>query len=234
MFSPFYTKADKARYALAGRKRKRKPSRSTLPRGVVNRKTELKFFDTADGPEQISLTGEIFENSANLILQGDGANERVGDVIFVHDIWADFVLRLPGTTTETSQADLMKLVIYMDKRTNGAAPALADLFDVVPGGNIGFLSHRNVQKQNRFRILHESVHSMNPTAGGSDGTAATININTFKHVKVRLHFNSPLRIDYDDGTAAIGVVNGNNVGVYACNHIGVITLSSNIRLRYTD
>ncbi len=217
-------------YSSATTKRRR----NSVPHRAVISKTELKFLDTADGPEQIALTGEIFENSANLVAQGDAANERVGAVIYVHDLLIDFMLKLPNTATESSQADVVKLLVYLDKRTNGATPALADFYDVIPAANIGFLSHRNVRKSHRFRILHESNHHMNPTAGGGNGSAATDNIQYFKHVKVRLHFKTPIRIDYDDGTAAIGVVNGNNIGIYCCNHIGVITVQANTRIRFTD
>lgn len=183
---------------------------------------ELKFHDVDLNDAAISQAGTI-TNSINLIAQGVTESERIGRKCTLKKIGWKFDIQLLAATTPTAN-EVVRVIMYVDKQTNGAAATALNLLQTDD-----FQSFNNLENKGRFRTLMDRTYAFNPSISG-DGT--TIDTSTLT-ICDSFYKNVNLPIEFSGATGAITEVRSNNVGVLILSKVGGVSVfSSKIRLRF--
>lgn len=201
--------------------------------------TEYKFFDTFVAPDAIGSEGEILQ-SFNLIPQTTAANGRIGREVMVRSI--DVTLTMEAAAASTID-NLIRVVLYLDKQSNGAAAEVAQILnlsnDIPP-----LVAHPNLENSQRFVILKDSlfvvpVRAAQRTRGTTvddvvtTNNTANIQGSTIRRMKKRLS----LPITFSDGAVSMTSVKTNNLGLLLVSTDGGVeatTVGISGRIRYSD
>lgn len=207
------------------------------PRGEYRRKyskvpkvpaVELKFHDVDVDDAIIAANGTIAAASVLTIAQGDTEVQRIGRKITIRKIQWRYNIKLIQQTVSSATGDIVRVVLYQDRQTNGAAAAVTDIME-----SDNYQSFLNLANSDRFFILHDKTFEVNATAGGGDGTTEDYGL-VEKHHTVYKECN--IKIQYDDSvtTGAIGSMRSNNIGVLLLSKNGVCAFDSKMRFRFSD
>ncbi len=186
---------------------------------------ELKFHDLDIDDATIASNGTITEDSCNVIVQGTSESQRIGRKCTLRSINWRFNIRLPEGTAVTTTSDTVRVILYLDKQTNGATAAVTDILE-----SDDFQSFNNLSNKSRFRTLMDRTYDLNTDLSG-DGTTVdsprfNMNDTFFKKVNIA--------IEYDSTTGAITEQRSNNVGVLLLSKNGLCTFASKMRIRFSD
>lgn len=192
---------------------------------------ELKFHDVTVSDSTMAANGQIVNSSVNLIPQGTAQDQRVGRQITIRQISWRFTLSMPEIDSAASAADSdnIRVILYLDKQCNGAAPAITDIL-----ATDHYLSFNNLANKSRFRTLMDRTYDLHYSAGAGNGTTSDwagfgVRDDFFKKV------NIPIQIA-GTGTPTIANIQSNNIGVLVLTRVGLEGpgLASRMRLRFTD
>ncbi|CAN8138855.1 Coat protein (modular protein) [uncultured Thiomicrorhabdus sp.] len=187
---------------------------------------ELKWFDTAKSAATVASTGVIWEDSINHLTQGAGESARIGRKATLTAVNFRAVVQLNDTTTVGNTDDGMRIILYVDSQTNGAAPAITDILETAE-----YLSFNTLVNTGRFRILMDKYIDISATAGAYNGASET-SMQVAKTVTFYKRCQIPL--EFDGATGAIAELRTNNVGILAITDAGLMTLRTNCRVRFSD
>ena len=198
-------------------------------RGMGNGRTfphlELKFHDVDLDDAIIAAAGGLTA-SINLIAQGVTETTRVGRKCTIRQIGWKFDVELPETTLSSSTADIVRVIMYIDKQANKATAAITDILE-----SADYQSFNNLSNKNRFRTLMDRTYDLKAAAGGGDGTTEDYGVDLI-HDSFYKKVNVP--IEYNAGTGAITEITSNNIGVLLLSKNGKAGFKSKIRLRFSD
>ncbi len=134
-------------------------------------------------------------------------------------------MKIDEGTTTTGTADIVRLIMYIDKQTNGAQAAVTDILEASD-----ILSFRNLANTNRFTVLCDKVVTMNIPAGSGNGT-------TYKHPSmerwVNIYKKVNVPIEYSGVTGVITEIESNNIGILMITANSTIDINSRVRCRFT-
>lgn len=190
---------------------------------------ELKFLDRATNDAVVANTG-TFIDSMNLILQGATEIQRIGRKATIRDIDWRYTITLPlqdGVGTPIV-GDQCRLILYQDKQTNGAAPAVLDILETV----LGVKSFYQLQNKGRFNILMDRTHNINYLTMASTGAGVTDQgqVTQFHTFKKRCS----IPIEFSGATGAVTEMRTNNIGMLAISEAGICGLNGDLRIRFSD
>ncbi len=179
----------------------------------------------------VASTGTIVTNSCVVIDQGTGESQRLGRKITVKQIsWRmDIVMPEFDAVADPANEDVVRIILYQDKQTNGAAAVVGDILE-----SANYQSFNNLANKSRFRTLMDRTYAINTSALASDGAGVvsgsgmTIADTFFKKCNIV--------IEYDNsGTdGAITTQRSNNIGVLSISKSGIGKFLSQMRIRYSD
>ncbi len=191
---------------------------------------ELKFIDVTYDNAPVT-TGGLIESSINIIAQGITESTRIGRKCTITNIGWRYDVALPerdaAATPETG--DVLRLILYQDKQTNGASATVVNILQVA-----NYQSFNNLSNKGRFTILMDKTHSINYMNMASDG-AAVVSLSSV--VRSYTFFKKcNIGIEYDDtaATGALTTIRTNNIGILAISRSGVVQIASQICLRFSD
>lgn len=189
---------------------------------------EKKFFDIDNTTGVFpGTTGDIIDSFLK-IKQGTAENERIGRLIRVHSIFMQGTLLLPTTGLVAESSDLVRIIIYIDKQTNGLAATVGDILE--PSPTINFLSFRNLAQSRRFQILMDKKYAL--SAGGAVGAGSVEKRIPWKFSKI---FKTPLSIEFDDINGDLSELRTLNIGMLLISELpNKSQLVWKTRVRYTD
>lgn len=198
-------------------------------RGITRRLPtgELKFLDTSKGNTLISSTGTVLDDSLNHIAQGTDESERIGRKCTVQALHIRGEIYIPSTTNAQSCSDVVRVIVYVDKQTNGSAASVTDLLE-----SAAYNSFANLTNSGRFLILSNSVRVVNCTAGAGADTATDVYADNRVLYQFDKKCNIPL--EFSSTTGAISELRSNNIGVMAISSRGLCYINYNARIRYSD
>ena len=189
---------------------------------------ELKFHDLDIDDGVVASGANIAQASCNLIAQGVTEVERIGRKCTIRSINWRFQISLPSqdAIAAAPNGDTIRVLLYLDKQANGAAPATTDIIE-----SADFQSFNNLANKGRFRTLMDRTYNVNYAAGGSNGTtqdwASVFESDTFfKKVNIPIEFSA--------GTGAITEIRSNNIGLLLMGNTGVGGFVSKMRIRFSD
>ncbi len=185
---------------------------------------ELKFHDLDIDDAVVATNGTIAQSSCNLIAQGVTEVQRIGRKCTIRNINWRYELVMPNAQNMTSVLDTVRVILYLDKQTNGAAATVTGILE-----SDDFQSFNNLSNKSRFLILMDRTHVLNCTAGAGNGTANDIagrqqNYTFFKKCNIP--------IEFDSTTGAITEQRSNNIGVLLVGKQGFAGFFSKMRLRF--
>lgn len=188
---------------------------------------ELKFHDIDVDDATIAGGGVIQKNSIVGIAQGTGESERNGRKCTIKHISWTWSLELPTQDAAATPGggDTVRLIVYLDKQTNGATAQVANIFE-----SDNFQSYRNLANQGRFDILYDKTITLNRMTLASDNNAVVSEANVYVNGKFDKACNIPL--EFDNVTGAIAEMKTNNISIMTFSDAGVTTMASKVRVRF--
>lgn len=203
-------------------------SRSSGIYSRFRRSGELKYSDGQLDRAAIPIAG-LVTASMMIITEGTGPRERIGRKVTIKQIQWRWNLILPSRDKQTnaSAGDIVRLIIFQDKQTNGAAAVTGDLLT-----NASYLSFKNLENSSRFDFLYDTTVDLNyltlasETSDTVSQSAVNVSHNFYKTCKIP--------IEYDGVSGAIDTVRSNNIGVLMISANGIANMASEVRIRYSD
>ena len=189
---------------------------------------ELKFHDLDIDDANIATGGTIAQSSVNLIAQGVTEVQRVGRKCVMRSINWRFTIQKDSVANGTTASDTVRVILYHDKQTNGAAAVSTDILE-----SADYQSFNNLANKSRFRTLMDRTYAMNASAGSGRGATDTVD-----YAETRLDetfyktVNIPL--EFDAATGALTEIRSNNVGVLLLSADGRCSFASKMRVRFSD
>lgn len=187
--------------------------------GYRFRSGETKYHETIVGISPVSATGTV-PTSLNLVPVGTSATHRVGMQFRIVGIQLQGVAHVRDTSG-TSQADVLRCVLYWDKQCNGTAAAVTDILETAY-----IYSHNNLENALRFKTLAQFTISLQP-----EGVSGTTTTNVKRHFKRNIRCSIPIVMD--TGTS-ITDVRSNNVGIMFISNNAKVGVQYQTRIRFKD
>lgn len=197
--------------------------------GLAPRKTkaEIKFADSAFPSTAIPAGPASLIDSTIVaqIVNGTGPSDRIGRKIKVTKIDFSFTVVLNGAAALLN-TDCVRYDIWLDKQSNGAAPAPGNLYTAL--ATPGTTQMPNLFNERRFARLYSNVYQFNPASSLGVATA-----NVGHKVEGSIYPN--VIIEYDDTTGNITDLTSNNLFQCWGSDSGFCVTNANfIRVHFVD
>lgn len=188
---------------------------------------ELKFIDTTVD-DAVFAASTITNNMTN-IPQGVTESERVGRKCCLKSLAWRYRLNLPERDAGATPngGDVIRLILYQDKQTNGATAAVTDIMSQTKVTGMFQL-----QNKGRFKILYNKTHVMNYGGMASDGAGVVSQAIVEQHHKVNLRLNIPM--EFSGATGGLTEKRSNNVGLLALGTNLIMGMNGQMRFRFSD
>ncbi len=191
---------------------------------------ELKFHDIDVDDAVIAQNGTI-QNGGSVCLIGQGVTEgtRTGRKAVVRSIGWRFNMTLSTQASIANSADVVRVLMYLDKQANGATATVTDILE-----SDNYQSFNNLGNKSRFLTLMDRTYDLSAQAGAGDGTT-----NDTGPVEESDTFfkkcNIPLEFSGVANPSVITEVRSNNIGVLLLSkNGGLVVFDSKVRLRFSD
>lgn len=185
---------------------------------------EMKFHDLDINDATVATGGTISAPSCLLIAQGAGESQRIGRKCVVKKIGWRFTLSLPDQVALAPHADIVRVILYLDKQCNGAAATTTQILEVDQ-----YQSFNNLANKKRFRTLMDRTYDLNAIAGAYDGADDK---NWQRNVSDSFYKDCNIPIEYDGATGAITEIRSNNIGVLLVGVNAQAIFASKMRVRF--
>lgn len=189
--------------------------------------SELKFHDVALNDAVVSAAGTITP-SINFIPQATTEIGRIGRKCTVVAINWHYTFILPEVDAVGTPAagDFVRVILYVDKQTNGAAATATDILETD-----NFLSFRNLANSGRFNVLLDKTVVLDYKTLASDGAGVVSSAAVLRQGSFYKRCNIPLEFS-STGVPVIDDIRSNNLGVLLLSANGVAAFTSSFRLRF--
>ncbi len=195
--------------------------------------TELKFHDLDIDDAAIAANGTIVKSSVLTIAEGNGESNRIGRKIIVKNINWRYTITLNSTAVKEDTSEIVRVILYLDKQTNGAIAAVSTDAGILETDN--YQSFNNLNNKNRFRILSDRTYHLRSQSGSGRGTTDTLAFGE-DIIEDQIYKKCDFPIEYDNSTTdgALTSMRSNNVGVLLLSKGGFAVFDSKMRIRYLD
>ncbi len=191
---------------------------------------ELKFHDVDLDSASVGTGGAIVA-SINLIGQNTTESTRIGRKCTLRSIGWRMQISLPEQDAVATPAppDIIRVILYCDKQTNGAAAAVLDILETAD-----FQSFNNLSNKSRFRVLMDKRWTLNYAGMASDNAAVVSQAAVTQTGVFFKKLNLPLEFSGTADPSTITEIRSNNLGVLLITQTGAMNFNSKIRLRFSD
>jgi hypothetical protein len=193
---------------------------------------ELKYFDRHINGQSINSTTGSIMNLTQLLAQGVAPNQRIGRKIKVHRVSARLRV-LKSATTVSNPTQTYRVMVVIDRQTNGTQFTIDDLLDDGATTNLT-RQFRLLTNSGRFKVLSDKIFTLNHMAPRDTSTSEVAPVATFWQWSANL---KGMPIEFDGSTGAVTEVRTNNIYIFYgqgqtdVNH-GVSSMSIATRIRY--
>ncbi len=196
-----------------------------IPRGLL---PESKFLNTVIASTAVGTNGTYLSDNLCLVPEGVKESQRIGRKITVTSVHIKGTLLLVSTTDVSETSDHCRIIVGINKQTNGIQ---APLIDLVSPATAGIFSHRNVSNMHKFRILSDKMFTINSTCGAGDATVEFGEVRRYYH---QFHKIS-VPIEYDDSVTTGAIASQDSKSIFICGWTASthILFSGTVRIRYT-
>ncbi len=190
--------------------------------GPLATNPELKFHDVASLTVLPVPTGGIVRSSIVQIAQGITETTRIGRKCVIHNVAYRFTITIPSTADPTQTNDVVRIIIYQDKQTNGTGAIPTDILRTA-----AYRSFNNLSNKGRFRTLMDRFYDLN-CAAGVDGFFGDTSVTDSIFKKL----NIPMEFESSPGT--LSTIKSNNIGILFISLNGLCNILSSTRVRFSD
>ncbi len=162
------------------------------------------------------------------IAQGDGESQRDGRKVELLSVHIKGIAILACTETVTTPTDtaIIRLILFLDKQTNGAQ---ANAEDVVTATTDDVNAWRNLQNSQRFRILKDIRMQLDVTNMTQSGANDFSNAGQKVPFEMHVVFKKPIVVNHTGTTAVVTSIADNSIHL-----IGASTSSALVTISYTS
>jgi len=187
--------------------------------------SELKFFDTTLANTNVVTTGTVNPNLV-IIPQDDTESGRIGRKVTIKSIWVKGTVFMASAAAATNTSDATRLMLVQDKQANGAAFTVAQVL-----AQISINGFRNLENENRFRVLWDTTIRINQNGG-----LAAATFEQARQFSKYIKCNIPIEYDSTASTGAIGTQRSNSLAILMLNHEAdnASVVQYRARVRYSD
>lgn len=186
---------------------------------------ELKFWDVDIDNAAVAAAGSVF-SSCNLIPQGVTESTRVGRKCVIKKISWRCKAEALSQETDASENEVLRIVLVLDKQTNGATFNVTDLLEAAD-----FQSFNNLANSQRFSVLMDKTVNLMPTGGKGDSTTE---YSTGRQSLLSYHKKCNIPLEFSSTTGAITELRSNNLAVLLISEKGVAKFASKMRIRFSE
>jgi len=120
---------------------------------IVKNQAERKYFLAAISSAGVSSVGTT--TSISNVVQGDGDNERIGNVISPVQLNLNYSISASDTT------NAIRVAIFKWKDSNAfVAPNANDFFKPGPSASVDYLSHYNEEQRDQFVVVYDKTFQL--------------------------------------------------------------------------
>ncbi len=180
--------------------------------------------------------GELDEATAlslSSVAQGDGETQRDGrrmEILSVH-IKGFVILVAQEAAAAPINGQAIRLVLVLDKQTNGAQLNAEDVFTTT---TTDVNAWRNLQHSQRFRILKDVRIDLMPWGGTAGGTNSFDRGETKVLFEIHKVFKKPITVNHTGTTAVVASIADNSlhlIGVSTSATACAVSYVSRVRFR---
>lgn len=169
--------------------------------------------------------------------QGNDISEREGRNVYVYSIRIQGVIEVNGQVaqTATDQQQTVRMILCMDKQTNGAQMNSEDLI-TSSGGVPGTFQFQNTAHFGRFQILKDKTISLGPFPIAANGGGQLYQGGISKYFKLKYTFKTPIKVNFNatnGGTVADIVDNSFHLLAGRDNADTPVNLDYQVRVAFT-
>lgn len=214
--------------ARGGRFPKRRRVGALIKRALAG---ELKFVDTTVGLTASAVAGVVLSSSLNVIPEGNGESQRVGRKITIKRLGIRGSWENQLATTASNMDNRLRIVVYQDKQTNGAAATVTGILETAT-----IDSFRNLANQGRFRILFDKTIAVRNTETVNTNTTTFTSVIETRSWSFFKALNIPIEYDNSLTTGVISTQRTNNIGIIILSATDAAPpqVAFTARVRYSD
>lgn len=220
--------AQQRKASFSKSKRSKTAQTITLPPSMFAASPEMKFLDTTVAATVAGTGGSILSPSLNIVPQDNTQSGRSGRKITIRSLMLRGAVTKPTTVTATTTSEHVRVILYQDKQTNGAAATVTGIL-----ASANWRSFNNLSNKSRFKIHKDWLVTLNNQSGSWDGTNENYG-EVAEQITFFKKLNVPIEFDDSVTTGAIGSQRTNNFGVLIISQSGLGTVDYIVRIRYTD
>lgn len=216
------------------------------PGGQVN--SERKYFDTRCATLAVQITNASFAGAeadpnvggGNCLFsptQGNDISNREGRSCYVHKITIQGVIEVNAQTGQAAvdQTQTCRLILCMDKQTNGTQMNSEDLIEST-GGVPGTFQFQNTKNFGRFQVLRDKFVNFSQFTIAANGSGQVFQGGQSKYFKLKYQFKTPIRVNFNatnGGTVADIVDNSFHLLAGRDNADSPVSLDYQCRVSFT-
>lgn len=190
---------------------------------------EKKFLDTDIGTAIGAINSSMEFSNLNVIIQGDTESNRNGRKVLVKSIHLKGLLKLDSSADSTNTSNKVKLMIVLDKQTNGTQFTALDLLKTN-----SIHSFSNLANRQRFKILWSKEYVIGVSGAVQTGAAYRFGEGV-RNLKANIKVNIPIEYDNSLTTGAISTQKSNSICFCAiAEDANTCSLTGTARIRFTD
>lgn len=159
------------------------------------------------------------------IEQGAGETNRLGRKCTIRKLHMMGQVYIPAGNALAAGTDICRVLVYLDKQSNGAAATVANIL-----ASAIFNSFRNLQNSERFYVLSDKRYTVNAPISGN-GTSSLAG-KVLRNWSINKNVNIPLQ--FDASTGAITDLTSSNIGVLVISEGQDCYYKYTWRLRFSD
>lgn len=207
--------------------------------------TERKYFDHALAGTALvavggSWAGTEFDGAAGTLFfprLGNDISNRVGRKVQVLSIKINGVIGVVAQANQinTDNAVGCRLILYMDKQTNGLQSQGEQVIDS-GGTSVAYCMHQNTASFGRFKILRDRVINVQNPAISWDGTNMEQQ-GLCKFFKLKYKFRKPVTVHFNevDGGSVADIIDNSFHVIANCRSVGLApTIEYKCRVCFVD
>lgn len=207
---------------------------------------ELKFIDygiaasTITNAPTTSIPAYLQASSLNLVLKGDGNDQREGSRINAVslEVYGELIIDKNSSgawNTVVNSDHIFRIVVYLDKQCNQAAAPITNLFDFsLSASEFPIGASRNLEFIDRFSILADKWVRIPAAASVWDGANFHFP-GCIKQFSIKIRINKA--ITYTENLLNIASVTTNNLGIFFMSSASAVTqrkVAFRSRLNFVD
>lgn len=183
---------------------------------------ELKVTDTATILVAVPQAGAV--SLLNGMAAGTDYTQRTGRKMVTKSILARFIMNT--ALVDAQQGDVVRILIFIDKQTNGALPAVTDVLN-----SANYLEPMNLSNRDRFIVIKDMIFTMNPC----DYTAAVLTTGAPETKMKKFYKKCSFETIFSGTANTIGSIASGSLLILYISQFNVLsTLSYNVRTRIVD